>query len=784
MPVRPASAPRAPRAGRPPRLLRLPLALALALFVGPPPHALLAQEASGAATATPAPVAPPSPASAAPGEALELLDATLWTQLSAERAALCRQTFRAARAQLERALLDPTWRAAEEQPSDAAALPAAVIVDVDETVLDNVPFQARLLRSGSAFTLDAWTAWCRERGATPLPGAVEFCRRAQELGVTVFYVTNRGADVREDTRACLAGWGFPLRPGVETVLTREDTGDKGPRRAAIASGYRIVLLLGDAGGDFSSALGNGSAATRAAAFDARDVHWGRDWFVLPNPMYGAWESAFAPSAGQSRLDARLAALDPCGTLPDGTRTHAHGDDACAESAPATASGAIASARDEARRASGARASDDALPTHPLLDAGPMPSFSTTTSCGVWLRTKAPADVVLRCHPVDDPADARLSRPVHTSEEHDLTASVTFEGLRPGTTYVYEVYLDGRRATRPWPLTLRTQPAWRDRAPPPDVRVAVGSCAYVNDPPFDRPGKPYGGGYEIFERIADTSPDLMLWLGDNVYLRAGDWESEAGIRHRYAHTRELPELQRLLGTTAHLAIWDDHDYGPNDSDRSFPLAAAARRTFLDYWPDVTYPEGEGVYRRVERSDVEFFLLDDRTWRSPNEAPPTDDKRMLGERQMAWLLDALQSSRATFKVVANGGQMINPIVNFEGFGDFPAEQHALLAALDARRIDGVLFLSGDRHHSELLKLERDAGPPLYEFTCSPLTAGPVDRDLDPGNTARVEGTLVMQRNFGLIEAAGPPGARVLTLSIFSTDGDPLWTRAIPQDELRWE
>ena len=98
---------------------------------------------------------------------------------------------------------------------------------------------------------------------------------------------------------------------------------------------------------------------------------------------------------------------------------------------------------------------------------------------------------------------------------------------------------------------------------PDFRFVIGSCAYINDPPYDRPGEPYGGEYEIFEQIAAQRPDFMIWLGDNVYLREPDWNSEAGILYRYTHTRSLPQLQKLLRICPHYAIWDDHDFGPND-----------------------------------------------------------------------------------------------------------------------------------------------------------------------------------------------------------------------------
>src|SRR5688500_13515381 len=168
-----------------------------------------------------------------------------------------------------------------------------------------------------------------------------------------------------------------------------------------------------------------------------------------------------------------------------------------------------------------------------------------------------------------------------------------------------------------------------RTDPPAYTVAIGSCAFVNEVPYDRAGDPYGGGYEIFESIAARRPDAMVWLGDNTYLREVDWDSPDGIAYRYAHTRSLPEIQRLLAIAPHYATWDDHDYGPNDSDRSYVLKSVSLNTFRRYWPNVTagLPGVPGVFTRFQLADVEFFLLDDRFHRTPNRAPADSSRTLL-------------------------------------------------------------------------------------------------------------------------------------------------------------
>jgi len=423
----------------------------------------------------------------------------------------------------------------------------------------------------------------------------------------------------------------------------------------------------------------------------------------------------------------------------------------------------------------------------------MPAWTEVTESSVWLQAALASDVQLRHWPVGRPEEARLTQPRRADATNDYIATFALGDLRAGTRYAYEVYVDGERHPSPWPLTFATRPLWLWRSPdpsrrhaPPDFTFAIGSCAYVNEPPYDRPGAPYGGDYRIFDAIAARAPDFMLWLGDNTYHRGPDWFSEEAMRRRYAHTRALPELQRLLTATHHYAIWDDHDYGPNDSDRTFRLREESLDVFTDYWPGVSYglADAAGAFQRFEWADAEFFLLDDRYWRSPNDAREDEDKTMLGARQLQWLTDGLRSSRATFKFVVNGGQMLNPIVEYEGFGEFPEEQEALLRFLTTERIEGVVFLTGDRHHTELLKVTRGAHHPLYESTSSPLTASPVHRDLDGAHPARVPGTFLARRNFGTVSVVGPYGQRRLVLKSFDSDGVELWTYEIDQDELRLE
>jgi acid phosphatase len=243
----------------------------------------------------------------------DLTNAVAWIQTSAEADALRRQAFRSATVALDKALDDPTWTATDEQTGDFSELPPAVIVDVDETVLDNSPLEARLIRRRQQFNPELWKAWVEERRAEPIPGALEFAQHAAGKGVTVFYVTNRDADEEAATRDNLTRVGFPVDDRYDVVLTRGENGapsDKTSRRQIVASTHRILLLLGDDLGDFTSR--DGSVEDRLERVLGNEQRWGVRWFVFPNPMYGSWESALRvgmPEGSDAKVDALDEAVD-------------------------------------------------------------------------------------------------------------------------------------------------------------------------------------------------------------------------------------------------------------------------------------------------------------------------------------------------------------------------------------------------------------------------------------------------------------------------------------------
>jgi alkaline phosphatase D len=421
----------------------------------------------------------------------------------------------------------------------------------------------------------------------------------------------------------------------------------------------------------------------------------------------------------------------------------------------------------------------------LVSAGPMAGFADANEVRIWVQTKAAASVQVRYWPLGQPTEVRTSAAVRTLKPTAFTAHLVADAVRPGTRYEYRLLLDGREVGLPQPLRFQTPAMWRWRTEPPDLTVALGSCAYVNEPDCDRSGAPYGADYRIFKTIAGMTPDLMLWLGDNVYFRECDFTSRAGMLRRYTHARALPELQGLLGATNHLAIWDDHDYGPDDSDRSFLLKDAALDAFRLFWENPSYglPGGGGITSSFEWADVQFFLLDNRYFRSVDRRR-TGERTLLGRAQYEWLIDALKKSEATWKLVVIGGQVVNPVERFETYAHyFPAEREALLKAIADENVSGVVFLTGDRHFSSLSRLDREGTYPLYDLTVSPLTSGvAADLAASETNPLLVPGSVCAKRNFATLRFSGPAAGRRLSIGVHDADGRQEWQRVIEASELR--
>lgn len=366
---------------------------------------------------------------------------------------------------------------------------------------------------------------------------------------------------------------------------------------------------------------------------------------------------------------------------------------------------------------------------------------------------------------------------------------SLDSIEPGHTYTYEVRVGDVPLLVPVPTRFTSRSIFRYRGNDwPTVSIAFGSCHYVNESGYERydsTGKEKGYGTEtaIFDAIVQRKPDAMLWLGDNVYLRDPDWGSRAGIMKRYSHTRAHSRTRELFATIPNYAIWDDHDYGPNDADRSYVLKDDALDVFKLFWPNPSFGVGgkPGITTSFDLADVQVFMLDDRYHRSSNDRHD-QPKTIVGDHQVEWLIDALSSSRATFKIVAVGSQFLSDNKRREGFERSPAERQRIIDLITRNNVSGVIFMSGDVHFAEFSKLEREGTYPLHEITSSPLSAGLNSSPIYRANSFSVPGTEYVGHNFGLITVSGPRGKRVLTMRIVDAKGSDVWVREIQESELR--
>lgn len=420
--------------------------------------------------------------------------------------------------------------------------------------------------------------------------------------------------------------------------------------------------------------------------------------------------------------------------------------------------------------------------NPLLQSGPMLGYSDMRESMIWVQTTGEAEVFAVYSDIANPKSKKYTNKVKTTRELAFTARLIADNVEPGLRYSYKIYINNKPVELPYTTEFRTPPIWRWRTDPPEFTMLTGSCAYVNQPEYDRSGKPYGSDYRIFTGMAARKADFMLWLGDNLYLREPDWNSWTGIVKRYNHTRSLPELQPLLASTQNYAIWDDHDYGPNDSNKSFTNKNQTLKAFKLFWGNPTFGAGdiEGAITSFQWGDADFFLLDNRWYREPDEIK-RDFKTLLGEKQLTWLLENLVTSKATYKIVAMGGQFLsdagtNELYSANGFNK---EREIIISFIQQNNIKNVIFLTGDVHFSEISLLKQEGKPSIYDFTFSTLTAGVNASGESWKNTLRVPGSVVMEHNYGMIKFSGPAKARKLTVSCFNTDNIKLWEKVIEQE-----
>jgi alkaline phosphatase D len=184
-----------------------------------------------------------------------------------------------------------------------------------------------------------------------------------------------------------------------------------------------------------------------------------------------------------------------------------------------------------------------------IKSGPMVGHADYREASLWVQTIKAAKVKFNYWEQGKPATKKSTEEVLTSKAKAYAITLIADDAYPGKIYDYEVVIDGKIVKRPYPTSFKTQTLWQYRTDPPTFKFAFGSCTYIAEPEFDRPGNSYGGNYEIFTSIAAQKPDFMVWTGDNAYYREVDYGTKGGMQKRMTHSRSLPEMQPLMGSAS-------------------------------------------------------------------------------------------------------------------------------------------------------------------------------------------------------------------------------------------
>lgn len=320
-------------------------------------------------------------------------------------------------------------------------------------------------------------------------------------------------------------------------------------------------------------------------------------------------------------------------------------------------------------------------SQPWLLLAPMVGHVGDSDARIWAKASGSAQFSVLIGSKEDLSDGSVVKGPKLGEESAFMTNVWIGGLKPASRYYYCILLDGKRAmSRPFPAFFTAPPD----SQPARVRLAFTSCVGF------READSAAGWADVATR---TNIDMVFLLGDNHYANTSDALKQRSFYHEQRNSAGYRDLTSRIPT---YAIWDDHDYGPDNSDTTLKGKEVSLKTFQEHWANPSYGEADnpGVYFKFTRGNVDFWMLDVRYHRSPNKATNLALKTMLGDRQLAWLKQGLLASKAPVKIVASGSefQTHGTEDSWKSFGD---ERDGLFRFIENNRIQGVVFLSGDRH-----------------------------------------------------------------------------------------
>lgn len=398
-----------------------------------------------------------------------------------------------------------------------------------------------------------------------------------------------------------------------------------------------------------------------------------------------------------------------------------------------------------------------------LSQGPMVGTVSPTEALIWMRVGGEFPTRVRYKEAGASGPNRRSDSITASIDNDLIVVHTLTGLKPGETYEYTISVNGGNDAYIgdiMPFTFST-------APDPEAKtrftVAIGSCQRwqrdQNQP--------------IWKVVSKLNPDLFIWTGDNIY---GDSLVPEVLAEEYRRMRDVPNYRPVMRNIPQLAIWDDHDFGLNDHDRTNPIKDEALKVFKQYWANPSYglPDTPGVFFKYSYGGVDFFMVDCRYYRDPNDTPDTESKTMLGKKQMAWLQKELKASTAPFKVLMSGsGWTKAKGPGGDSWAAYLHERDRLFQYIVDEEITGVITVSGDTHVGELnaIPFSDKGGYDFYDLVSSPLAQSSGDGWKNRFPEARLRAGF-SRENVGLLTFDMTGDVPTLTFNLYDVHAYPAW------------
>ncbi len=416
---------------------------------------------------------------------------------------------------------------------------------------------------------------------------------------------------------------------------------------------------------------------------------------------------------------------------------------------------------------------------PGLIHGPMLGNITSGAASFWVRTAGESRVEIIAEPQDAPGqNAQKSAVSRTTAENEYTAVVRIEGLQSNSTYNYRLVIDGKA-------------------------VPSGTSSFKTYPP---PGVPHkfsiafggGAGYvpeheKVWTTMEKRDPLALLMLGDNVYI--DDPEHPATQHYCYYRRQSRPEWRQLVSGRGVYAIWDDHDFALNDSyggpDAGIPKwKRPVWEVFTRNWNNPSYGGGReqpGCWFDFYIADVHFIMLDCRYYRESSGRKDTrvENPSMLGPVQLQWLKNTLKNSKGTFKVLASSvpwaqGTKGGPPGSLDTWDGYSGERDEIYNFLHKNKIEGVTLLSADRHRSDVRRINREKGYPLFDFMSSVLT------NYHTHTVVETPGLIFGYNDdnaFGMVHFDTQAKEPSLTFEIVTIENEPVWQMKVPLSKLSY-